>query len=230
MSRSRPIEKGRFRSRTAPSLPDLPGVTTHRRKTTKPLAVPNLSWLAPPRTGSSLWSRTQKNTPRLAAGDSLILTRTTASPLTRRCSKPAFPATRLSKIATWSSPVTHLNEVTSIKRKVVREMEAYAKTTESSLTVMQRVASCFTGGVLGALVVVLFSHILFGLGISGALGVKGPVSLKSPDIYRPLFWGGLWGIPFELFIKTVWERLYFFGLLYFVENGRASCREGGLLM
>ena len=107
-------------------------------------------------------------------------------------------------------------EVTSIKRKVVREMEEYANTTESSLTVMQRVAICFTGGVLGALAVVLFSYVLFGLGIGGALGVKGPVSLKSPDIYRPLFWGGLWGIPFGLFIKTAWERLYLFGLLYFL--------------
>jgi hypothetical protein len=63
-------------------------------------------------------------------------------------------------------------------------MEEYSNTTESSLTVMQRVAICFTGGVLGALAVVLFSHVLFGLEISGALGVKGPVSLKSPDIYN----------------------------------------------
>jgi hypothetical protein len=107
-------------------------------------------------------------------------------------------------------------EVTSIKRKVGREMDAYAKTTDRSVTVMQRVAICFTGGVLGALAVVLFSQVLFGLGISGALGVKGPVSLKSPDIYRPLFWGGLWGIPFGLFLKTAWERLYLFGLLYFL--------------
>src|SRR5215510_10922678 len=95
-------------------------------------------------------------------------------------------------------------------------MEAYADTTERSLTVMQRVAICFTGGVLGALTVVLFSHVLFGLGISGALGVKGPVALKSPDIYRPLFWGGLWGIPFGLLIKIAWKRLYLFGLLYFL--------------
>src|SRR5215470_4195336 len=107
-------------------------------------------------------------------------------------------------------------EVTSIKRKVVREMEAYAKTTESRLTVMQRVASCFTGGVLGALAVVLFSHVLFGLRISGVLGVKGPVSLKSPDIYKPLFWGGLWGIPFGLFIKAAWMQVYLFGFLYFL--------------
>src|SRR5215510_7274416 len=107
MSQSRPIGKGSFRSRMAPSLPGSPGVTTRRRKTTKSLAVPNLSWPVPPRTGCSLWSRTQKNTPRPAAGGSLILT--TASPPTRWCTTPASLATRLSKIATWSSPVTHLD-------------------------------------------------------------------------------------------------------------------------
>jgi hypothetical protein len=95
-------------------------------------------------------------------------------------------------------------------------MEAYSHTTERGLTLMQWVAICFAGGVLGALAVILFSYVLFGLGISGALGVKGPVPLKSPDIYRPLFWGGLWGIPFGLFIKTAWERLYLFGFLYFL--------------
>ena len=28
--------------------------------------------------------------------------------------------------------------------------------------------------------------------------------------------GGLWGIPFGLFIRTAWERLYLFGLFYFL--------------
>src|SRR5712664_4475613 len=87
---------------------------------------------------------------------------------------------------------------------------------ESGLTVIQRVAICFAAGVVGALAVVLFSHVLFGLGLSATLGVKAPVSLKSPDIYRPLFWGGLWGIPFGLFIGTAWKRLYLCGLLYFL--------------
>ncbi len=87
---------------------------------------------------------------------------------------------------------------------------------EEGLTLMQRVAICFAAGVIGGLAVVLFSHILFGLGLSAAFGVKTPVSLKSPDIYRPLFWAGLWGIPFGLFIKTAWKRLYLFGLLYFL--------------
>jgi hypothetical protein len=84
----------------------------------------------------------------------------------------------------------------------------------SVLTLGQRVAICFAAGVIGALAVVLFSHVLFGLGLSTMLGVKAPVSLKSPDIYRPLFWGGLWGILFGLFTKTAWQRLYLFGFLY----------------
>ena len=81
-------------------------------------------------------------------------------------------------------------------------------------TVAQRVAICFVAGVIGAVAVVLFSHILFGLGLSEKLGVKAPVSLKSPDIYKPLFWGGLWGALFGLFINTVWNRLYLVGFLY----------------
>jgi len=41
---------------------------------------------------------------------------------------------------------------------------------ETHLTVMQRVAICFAAGVVGALAVVLFSHVLFELGLSQALG------------------------------------------------------------
>ena len=85
---------------------------------------------------------------------------------------------------------------------------------EDTLTLGQRVAICFAAGVVGALAVVLFSHVLFQLGLSAKLGVKAPVSLKSPDIYRPLFWGGLWGIPFGLFIATAWNHLYLYGFLY----------------
>jgi hypothetical protein len=84
----------------------------------------------------------------------------------------------------------------------------------STLTVSQRAAICFAAGVIGAVAVVLFSHALFQLGLSATLGVKAPVSLKSPDIYKPLFWGGLWGILFGLFIKTAWKRLYLIGFLY----------------
>ncbi len=90
------------------------------------------------------------------------------------------------------------------------------KVMEDGLTLIQRVAICFAAGVVGGVAVVLFSHVLFALGLSAAFGVKTPVSLKSPDIYRPLFWAGLWGIPFGLFIKTAWRRLSLFGLLYFL--------------
>ena len=87
---------------------------------------------------------------------------------------------------------------------------------ENGLTLIQRVAICFAAGVIGGLAVVLFSHVLFALGLSATLGVDAPVSLKSPDIYKPLFWAGLWGIPFGLLIKAFWSSLYLFGLLYFL--------------
>jgi hypothetical protein len=87
---------------------------------------------------------------------------------------------------------------------------------EGGFTAMQRSAIGFAAGVLGGAAVVLFSHLLFGLGLSETLGVSQPVSLKSPDIYKPLFWGGLWGIPFGLLLKPFWRWLYLFGLLYFL--------------
>ena len=83
-------------------------------------------------------------------------------------------------------------------------------------TTIQRLAICFAAGVVGALAVVLFSHVMFQLGLSARLGVKAPISLKSPDIYKPLFWGGLWGIPFGLFIAPAWNHLYLYGTLYFL--------------
>jgi hypothetical protein len=93
-------------------------------------------------------------------------------------------------------------------------MEKDLNTMQSPSTVSQRVAICFAAGVIGAVAVVLFSHALFRLGISATLGVTAPVSLKSPDIYKPLFWGGLWGLLFGLFIRSVWNRLYLVGFLY----------------
>ena len=84
------------------------------------------------------------------------------------------------------------------------------------MSLIQRVAICFAAGVIGALAVVLFSHVLFALGLSQKLGVNEPISFKSPDVYRPLFWGGLWGIPFGIFVKAAWTHLYLFGLLYFL--------------
>jgi hypothetical protein len=41
-------------------------------------------------------------------------------------------------------------------------------------------------------------------------------SAKLACWYKPLFWGGLWGIPFGLLIKPAWMRLYLFGFLYFL--------------
>src|SRR6266571_1188984 len=93
-------------------------------------------------------------------------------------------------------------------------VEKDSNTMDGTSTLSQRVAVCFAAGVIGAVAVVVFSYILFGLGVSGALGVKAPLPLKSPDIYKPLFWGGLWGILFGPFIKTAWKRLYLFGFLY----------------
>jgi hypothetical protein len=93
-------------------------------------------------------------------------------------------------------------------------MEKDVNTMKSALTLSQRVAICFAAGVIGAVAVVVFSHVLFRLGLSATLGITAPVSLKSPDIYKPLFWGGLWGMLFGLFIRTVWNRLYIVGFLY----------------
>jgi hypothetical protein len=87
---------------------------------------------------------------------------------------------------------------------------------ENGLTLIQRVAICFAAGVIGGLAVVLFSRVPFELGLGATFGVRAPLSLSPPHIYRPLFWGGLWGIPFGLFIKIARKRLYLFGLLYFL--------------
>ncbi len=85
---------------------------------------------------------------------------------------------------------------------------------ENGLNLAQRAAIGFAAGVVGAAAVVVCSYVLFGLGVSGILGVKAPLPLKSPDIYKPLFWGGLWGVLFGLFVKPAWKRLYLFGFLY----------------
>ena len=65
--RSQPIAKGRFHSRTAQSLLLYTTATSRRRKTTKSLAVSNLSFPALART-FSFWSRTQQSTPQLEGG------------------------------------------------------------------------------------------------------------------------------------------------------------------
>src|SRR5439155_22404393 len=62
----------------------------------------------------------------------------------------------------------------------------------SDFTLSQRMAICFAAGVIGALAVVIFSHILFAAGLSAELGVKAPISLKSPDISEERRVGGVW--------------------------------------
>src|SRR6516162_10030490 len=77
-----------------------------------------------------------------------------------------------------------------------------------------RAAIGFPAGVVGAAAVVLCSYVLYWFGVGEALGVKAPIPLKSPDIYKPLFWGGLWGVLFGLLMRTAWNRFYLFGFLY----------------
>jgi len=77
------------------------------------------------------------------------------------------------------------------------------------------IAVCFTSGVIGALAVIIFSVVLYYTGISPLLGVDAPPKLSSPGIYRPLFWGGLWGIPFGLITWKRESHYYLIGWLYF---------------
>ena len=95
-------------------------------------------------------------------------------------------------------------------------MERKSEATREGLTLIQRVAICFPAGVIGGLAVLVFGLVLFGLGVSTIFGVKAPMSFKPPDVYRPLFWGGLWGILFGFFIKSIWRRLYLVGFLYVI--------------
>ena len=74
----------------------------------------------------------------------------------------------------------------------------------------------FLGGVAGGASVVLFSLILFHSGISSRFGVDSPLNIGAPDIYRPLFWGGLWGIPFGMMMRKMGDGVYGYGLAYFL--------------
>ena len=87
---------------------------------------------------------------------------------------------------------------------------------KSTLPLGQRAAIFFPAGVAGALAVVLASYILAGLGLGVSGPVHFPISLKSPGIYQPLFWGGLWGILFGLLVSPCSKRFYLVGFLYYL--------------
>lgn len=106
------------------------------------------------------------------------------------------------------------SEVVTEKQISQTSTEKNVNAMKTALPVGQRVAICFAAGVIGAAAVVVLSHLMFWSGVSESLGVKAPVSLKSPDIYKPLFWGGLWGALFGLFLTSAWKRLYLYGFLY----------------
>jgi len=75
---------------------------------------------------------------------------------------------------------------------------------------------CFAAGVIGAAAVVAFSVVLYYSGISPHLGVNTAPNLSSPAIYRPLFWGGLWGLPFAFITWRRERKYYLIGWLYFL--------------
>ena len=101
---------------------------------------------------------------------------------------------------------------TSVQDPTIRERDSNG--INSALTLSQLLAIGFAAGVVGALAVVVFSHVLFQLGLVVTGPIRFPIALKSPGIYQPLFWGGLWGILFGFFIKPAWKRLYLVGFLY----------------
>ena len=77
------------------------------------------------------------------------------------------------------------------------------------------VALGFTAGFIGALAVLLTATIAFAIGIGPALGAQ-PISLSPPDVYRPLVWGGFWGIPLGFILRSLKDRHNMVGFLYFL--------------
>jgi len=78
------------------------------------------------------------------------------------------------------------------------------------------VAIGFTAGFVGAAAVLLAARLLFYVGISPALGVASPQSLAPPDVYRPLVWGGLWGIPLAFILRRLKGHHKAVGFIYFL--------------
>src|SRR5688572_14036232 len=110
MKRSRPTARERFRSRRGRSLPDSPGASTRRRKTTGPSAGRSPSSPDLPRTAFSSWSRIRRNTRQPVAGGTPSLTM--ANRRTTRRSRPAIRATGRSRPATLSLRVTRVDSGT----------------------------------------------------------------------------------------------------------------------
>jgi hypothetical protein len=78
------------------------------------------------------------------------------------------------------------------------------------------VAIGFTAGFVGAAAVLLAVRLVFDAGIGPALGVASPPSFAPPDVYRPLVWGGLWGIPLGFILKSLNGRHKTVGFMYFL--------------
>jgi hypothetical protein len=78
------------------------------------------------------------------------------------------------------------------------------------------VALGFTAGFIGAVVVLLTATIVYHIGIGPALGVKSPLSLAPPYVYRPLVWGGFWGIPLAFILRSLKGHQMMVGFLYFL--------------
>ena len=78
------------------------------------------------------------------------------------------------------------------------------------------VAIGFTAGFIGAAAVLLAARLMFLVGIGPALGVTSPLPLAPPDVYRPLVWGGLWGVPLAFILRQLTSRHRLVGFLYFL--------------
>ena len=78
------------------------------------------------------------------------------------------------------------------------------------------VALSFTAGFIGAAAVLLTARIVFAIGIGPALGIKTPISITPPEVYRPLVWGGFWGIPLGFILRSLKGHHLIVGFLYFL--------------
>src|SRR5207249_6948689 len=78
------------------------------------------------------------------------------------------------------------------------------------------VALGFTAGFVGAAAVLLTARLMFYAGIGPALGVAAPLSFAPPDVYRPLVWGRIWGIPLGFILRSLKGRHKAVGFLYFL--------------